>query len=236
MDLVRQLKSRSTMYATIGRLLLSAGAILGCTLFIHIARVEIDNKIGQQTDYLVIVSSPAIGLPPATPLPTITPTPSPTAPPPALPAIRLFIPAISLNSTIKEVSPIVSTSAAGEEVATWETAAFAVGHFDTSGNPGSGRNIVLSGHNNTLGEVFRYLDKLNIGDELVLFTQESEFHYVVQKKYIIPFLGDEKNGNLQLQSFSAPQATEMVTLISCWPYATNANRIIIIALPVNNSE
>ena len=236
MDLVRQLKSRSTMDATIGRLLLSAGAILGCTLFIHIARVEIDNKIGQQTDYLVIVSSPAIGLPPATPLPTITPTPSPTAPPPALPAIRLFIPAISLNSTIKEVSPIVSTSAAGEEVATWETAAFAVGHFDTSGNPGSGRNIVLSWHNNTLGEVFRYLYKLNIGDELVLFTQESEFHYVVQKKYIIPFLGDEKNGNLQLQSFSAPQATEMVTLISCWPNATNANRIIIIALPVNNSE
>jgi LPXTG-site transpeptidase (sortase) family protein len=236
MDLVRQLKSRSTLYATIGRLLLSAGVILGCTLFIHMARVAIDNKIGQQVDYLVIVSSPAIGLPPATPLPTITPTPSPTAPPPALPATRLFIPAISLNSTIKETSPIISTSDDGEEVATWETAAFAIGHFDTSGNPGGGRNIVLSGHNNTLGEVFRHLDKLNIGDEIILFTQESEFHYIIQKKYIIPFWGDEKNGNLQLQSFSAPQATEMVTLISCWPYATNANRIIIIAIPVNNPE
>jgi sortase A len=111
-----------------------------------------------------------------------------------------------------------------------------VAHFGTSGNPGDGRNIVLIGHNNTLGEVFRYLDQLHLGDQVTLYTEERAFEYKVQKKFIIPYLGAEEAGDALLVSYSAPQLSEMITIISCWPYFTNAHRIVIIAVPVSNAE
>jgi LPXTG-site transpeptidase (sortase) family protein len=218
------------IYEIMGRLLISMGIVLSLFLGIRLTREAIDNWITQQSPYLLIANTPAFEFPPATPLPTLTPTPIPTATPPPLPAIRLSIPAINLNTSINEIFP-VEVSANGEIKFIWDTPVFVVGHYDSSGNPGGGENIVLLGHNNTQGEVFRYLDRLAVGDKLILFTEENEFHYDVQKKFIIPYLGVEEQGDAMLQSYSAPQSTEMVTVISCWPYATNSHRIVIIAIP-----
>lgn len=234
--MVRQVKSKSILFNFLGRFLLAIGIILGCLLSMRLTRQWIDAKIEQNNEYLVSASTPAFELPPATPLPTFTPTPTPTALPPPLPAIRISIPAINLNTSIEDVSPIETVSYGGEVSSSWASVAYAVGHFDTSGNPGGGRNIVLAGHNNTLGEVFRNLDQLELGDEVILFTEEKTFSYTIQKKYIIPFMTNEEEGNLQLQAYSAPQNSEMVTLISCWPYATNANRIILVAVPSHGGE
>jgi sortase A len=187
--------------------------------------------MAQQSSILVIADTPVFDLPPATPLPTPTPTAVPTAPPPLLPAIRLSIPSINVNTNIVELSPVEQSKPAGGTDSIWEPAAQSVGHYDTSGNPGGGRNIVLSGHNNTKGEVFRNLSQLHLNDEVILFTQTGEFHYRVQKKLIIPYLGSEKEGETTIQSLTSPQSSEMVTLISCWPYYSNFDRIIIIAVP-----
>jgi sortase A len=228
---VRQILTRSFLYEAIGLFLLSGGITLGCFLAIRIARETIDNQIAQNPSYLLIASTPVIGLPPATPIPTSTPTPIPTTTPPPPPAIRLSIPVINLNTSIKETYPKEETSVFGKEKIIWEPVAFSVGHYNTSGNPGEGANIVLAGHNNTEGAVFQHLDQLEPGDELILFTENNEFHYQVQKKYIIPYFGVEEQGDAILQSFAAPRPSEMVTLISCWPYATNSHRIVIIAIP-----
>jgi LPXTG-site transpeptidase (sortase) family protein len=242
MDMVRQITTRSIVYEVLGRFLFSAGLVLACFLGIRIAREAVDRRIAQQPNYLVIPSTPIFGLPPATPLPTLTqtsvPTPTPTqtplptATPLPLPAIRLSIPAIKVNARIQEIFPTEKRSSNGEYQLVWEPVAFAVAHYNTSGYPGAGRNIVLVGHNNTEGEVFRYLNDLNPGDEVILFNEIKEFHYQVQQKVIIPYLGSEREGEAQLQAFAAPQPAEMVTLISCWPYATNANRIVVIAAPI----
>ena len=255
MGLVRKIGSRSFAYDIFGRLLISTGVVLACFLGIRIAREAVDSQIAHQPNYLVIVSTPVFEIPPATPLPSLTPTPAATATPfpfptvtplptpiptsiPtatsfSLPAIRISIPKINLNSSIQEISPTEKILSNGQQTFTWEPLAFAVAHYDTSGNPGAGTNIVLSGHNNTLGEVFRYLDRLNPGDQVILFTAENERQYQVQDKYFVPYLGDETNGNAKLLSFIAPQSSEMITIISCWPYETNANRIVIIAVPVS---
>lgn len=236
MDLIRQLGTRPQVYQAMGRLLFSGGIVLICFLGIRICREAVDSRIAQQSSYLFIASTPVFDLPPATPLPTLTPTPIPTETPPPLPAIRLSIPAIKLNTSIKEIAPTEKTLSNGDASLVWEPVAFAAGHYDTSGNPGGGQNIVLSGHNNTLGEVFRYLDQLNPNDEVILYTESGEFHYWVQQKIIIPFLGAEAQGDAALLAYSAPQSTEMVTLISCWPYATNAQRIIVIAAPAAGGD
>jgi len=212
------------------------GLILGCFVGLRLARESMDEKIVRESPYLIIASTPIFDLPPATPLPTFTPTPIPTATPLPLPAIRLSIPAIRLNSNILEVTPAEKNSFGNLSNFVWEPVAYAVGHYDSSGNPGEGGNIVLAGHNNTLGEVFRNLDNLKPGDEIILFTDNEEFHYQVEGKYLIPYLGAEEEGNAQLRSYAAPQPTEMITLISCWPYATNSQRIVIRAVPIAGGE
>ena len=231
-DLVRPPLTRQAVYPILGRFFISGGIILGCFAGIHLARVWLDGRMAQQSSTLVIADTPVFDLPPATPMPTPTPTATPTLPPPPLPAIRLSIPSIHLNSNIVELSPVDQAGPASGTTSVWEPAAQAVGHYDTSGNPGGGRNIVLSGHNNTMGEVFRNLNQLHLDDEVFLFTETGEFPYRVQKKFIIPYLGSEQEGEATLQSLTSPQSSEMVTLVSCWPYYSNVDRIIIIAVPV----
>lgn len=248
---------RPMIYKTLGTCLLSGGIILGCFLGSRLAREEIDGRIAQQSYYLVIDSTPVFELPPATPpptsiptrrsssamplytstsTPTPIPTPSPTPTPPPLPPIRLSIPAINLNTTIIEVSPVTEISWTGDQKQVWKVASFAVGYHNTSGYPTEGTNIVLSGHNNTEGAVFLHLSELNIGDEVVIFTADDEFHYQVQEKTIIPHLGNETEADAKLRFYAAPKPAEMVTLISCWPYATNADRIVVIAIPISEDN
>jgi LPXTG-site transpeptidase (sortase) family protein len=200
-------------------------------LGLRFIREQLESQIASQPSYLRIDSTPVFQLPPATPLPTLTPTPVPTATPLPLPATRLSIPAINLNVSIQETSPKLQKLPNGGSAYIWDPPAYAVGHYDSSGNPGEGRNIVFDGHNNTLGEVFRDLNKLNAGDQIILLTDSTEFYYQVQEKLIIPYVGAEEQANVQIQALTAPQSAETVTLISCWPYATYTNRIVIIAHP-----
>ena len=234
-----------------GRLLLSAGVILVCLLSLRLVREEMDRRILPLSPYLLAVHTLQFELPAATPLPSTTPTPVPsatplpsatpsstpsaTATPPSLPSIRISIPSIGLNASIAEISP-TRKFIKGEEKFTWEPLPHVVAHYDSSGHPGEGTNIVLTGHNNTLGKVFKDLDQLTPGSEIFLFTEMSEFHYQVQKKYLIPYMGVEEEGDAALQAFSAPTPSETVTLISCWPYATNSHRIVIIAVPIPGGD
>lgn len=233
--MVWRLLTRSLAYEIFGMFLISLGIMLGFLAGIRFVRQVVDDGLVQQSPYLIIADTPVFELPPATHLPTLTPTPIPTATPPPLPAIRMFIPAIDLNTSITEIFPteILKRS---EGTFIWEPPDFAVGHFESSGKPEEGGNIVFIGHNNTQGEVFRDLDHLTIGDEVILYTVEKEFHYYVQKIVFVPYLGSEEQGDAALQSYSSPQTAETVTLISCWPYATNSHRIVVIAIPSSDRE
>lgn len=223
---------RASVYSALSRLFFSAGLLLACVVSVRALREGLDAKVASSPDYLTIASTPVFELPPASPVPTHTPLPTaiPTATPlpPSLPPTRLSIPAIALNTSIKQIHPSRRSGKTYE----WKPPAYAVGHHDTSGNPGEGRNIVLSGHNNTQGAVFRHLPRLEIGDTVVLYTVDRPFRYRVEAKYIIPYLGAKAEAEAKLRSYAAPTPEEQVTLISCWPYATNAHRIVVIAVPV----
>lgn len=113
----------------------------------------------------------------------------------------------------------------------WDVPNYAAGHYNSSGNPGGGRNIVLQGHNNMVGEVFRDINKLVPGDEIILLTDTGEFYYQVQQNIMIPYVGHEAEAIPQILALTGPQPSETVTLISCWPYSTYTSRIVIVALP-----
>jgi len=100
-----------------------------------------------------------------------------------------------------------------------------VGQHIGSANPGETGNLVLTGHNDIYGEVFRRLDQLRPGNEIVVFTATSSYVYLVTETMIVA-------PNYVQVMDPTPDAT--LTLISCYPYLINSHRIAVLAeLQVN---
>ena len=76
-------------------------------------------------------------------------------------AIRIQVPAIGVDA------PVVQGDS-------WEQLKKGVGQHIRTPNPGENGNIVLSGHNDVFGEVFRDLDRLQPGDLVILFTGQRQ--------------------------------------------------------------
>lgn len=174
----------------------------------------------------------AVGLPPAQPFPTpqtaeLEPTPAPGEPPD-----RLVIPAIELDT---EVIPIgyEAYQFEGDIYHQWLAPDFrAAGWHETSVGLGVPGNTVLNGHHNIKGEVFRDVYRLQVGDELIVYSGDVEFNYVVVFTAIL----EERNQPLEVRLANAEwiQSTEdeRVTLITCWPYESNTHRVVVVAIPV----
>jgi sortase A len=131
--------------------------------------------------------------------------PIPTAAPDQ--AIRVQIPAIEIDA------PVVQGDG-------WEQLKKGVGQNVGSANPGQNGNVVLSAHNDVYGELFRYLDKLQPGDQVVLYTQQRQYVYVVDRTALV-----EPTAVEVMASTGSPT----VTLISCYPYLVDDQRIVVFA-------
>jgi sortase A len=131
--------------------------------------------------------------------------PIPTAAPDQ--AIRIQIPALAVDA------PIVQGDG-------WEQLKKGVGQNLASALPGQNGNMILSAHNDVYGELFRYLDKLVPGDQVIIYTQQRQYVYVVDRTAIV-----EPTAVEVMASTGSPTAT----LISCYPYLVNDQRIVIFA-------
>ena len=192
--------------------------------------------LAHQDHYLVSDWAAGFDIPPVTPTltPTLTPTPepepTPTPEPEPMPAVRIIIPKIGVNEKIIEIG--LRKIGDGEDTRyVWDTAKYAVGHRSNSAHPGQRGNIVLSGHNNTHGEVFRQLDRLEPGDRIYLYTLDDEFVYMVEEKSLVLAVGATIEDNAKHARYVARTPDETLTLTSCWPYATYTHRIYIVAKP-----
>jgi sortase A len=127
------------------------------------------------------------------------PTPGPAQ------ANRIQIPAISVDA------PVVQGDG-------WEQLKKGVGQHVGTPNPGESGNIVLSAHNDIFGEIFRYLDQLSPGDEIVLYTNQRVYVYLVTRTKVVEPTD---------VSVMEPSANPTVTLISCYPYLIDDQRIVV---------
>ncbi len=101
----------------------------------------------------------------------------------------------------------------------WEQLKKGVGQYVGSVNPGDDGNIVLSAHNDIFGEIFRDLDQLKPGDQITLFTNQRAYNYVVVDNKVVEPTAVEVMDQTE-------QPT--VTLISCYPYLIDDQRIVVI--------
>jgi sortase A len=135
----------------------------------------------------------------------------PVPPPSAAQAVRIQIPALNVDA------PVVQGDG-------WEQLKKGVAQHLGSADPGGDGNVILSAHNDVYGELFRYLDRLQPGDQVILYTQQKQFTYVVDRTLIV------KPTQVEVMA-ATPDAT--VTLISCYPYLVDKDRIVVFAKLLN---
>ena len=146
------------------------------------------------------------------------------------PLTRLVAQSIDLDTPVTGVgwTEIVRN---GTPIRVWTVAEKAAGWHQNSLLPGQGGNIVLSGHHNIKGEVFRYIVDLEIGDALTLYTGDQPYNYIVSDKFIVKDKGEPEKVRLANARWIGPFEDERVTLVTCWPYNSNSHRVIVIAKP-----
>ena len=120
----------------------------------------------------------------------------------------------------------------------WETADNAAGRHINSAKPGQQGNVVLSGHHNTKGEVFRRISELElqVGDAIYLYDENGQrFTYIVDEVTDPPLLevGASEEQRLANARYIQPTDDARVTLVTCWPYWTNTHRVVVVGKLVN---
>lgn len=145
---------------------------------------------------------------------------------------RIRLPRAGIDTAVVEVGSEVMTIS-GRQVLQWQVADYAAGHHDTSAQPGQGGNIVIAGHSDWRGEVFRNLEHAEIGDTVILTTEDQrDISYVVTEMHYRKELGAPIEERLATGTFIAPMDEERVTLVTCWPYGIDDHRLIVIAKPL----
>jgi LPXTG-site transpeptidase (sortase) family protein len=146
---------------------------------------------------------------------------------------RLVIPSVAIDSKVIEVGWSVIEQA-GQQVAVWDVAEFAVGQHRGSANPGEGDNIVLAGHVGGYGQVFRDLFYVRPGEPVIIYSNGQQFRYVITERLVVDEEGAPLEQRLANAQMIAPTGSEMVTMVTCWP-ATGPDkfkqRVIVRAVP-----
>ncbi|RIK37522.1 MAG: hypothetical protein DCC55_24040 [Chloroflexi bacterium] len=170
--------------------------------------------------------------------------PTPDAPPlpaaaavvkrPQLPAVmpeRLQIPSIKLDIPVVELGWSTKKDNSGAIFSDWDVAEYAAGWHKNSAKLNEPGNIVLSGHNNIYGAVFRELDQLRRGDAITVQAGTQNLKYVVHDVLIVPEKYASLEQRKQNASWIGQFEDDRLTLVSCWPRDDNTHRIIVVAFP-----
>jgi len=143
---------------------------------------------------------------------------------PADPEFSIVIPKINANAKIiKNVDPFDSKiyqSALTKGVA----------HAKNTATPDQSGNTFIFAHSagnwyqaNQFNAVFYLLNKLEAGDEIIVYYQSKKYNYVVNDSKLI------KGSELIYMDNIINQ--KQLTLMTCWPPGTTLKRLIIIATP-----
>lgn len=142
---------------------------------------------------------------------------------------RLVIPVIALDSRVVPVgqTPIVIDCVVYGQ---WNTADDAVGWYTLSARLGHAGNTVLNGHRDVNAAVFCYLEYLDIGDQIMVFSGDRDYRYVVTDKFLVREGYVSLAERIQNAAWVAATRDERLTLVTCANLGAT-HRLILIARP-----
>jgi LPXTG-site transpeptidase (sortase) family protein len=147
---------------------------------------------------------------------------------------RLVIPAINLSAPVVPVD-FFTVTIENQKYEVWKAPdRFAVGWHEDSAPLGVHGNTVLNGHHNIYGQVFRNLIDLREGDLILIYAGEHEYRYWVTSRAIVA----EAHQPLEVRALNAewisPKDEDRLTLITCHPFWSNLQRLIVVASPAES--
>lgn len=173
-----------------------------------------------------------------TPTPSPSPSPTPTPMPPAEdPPTRIVAEAVAIDTRVVEMG-WQEIEYKGEWFTKWVVPDGAAGWHVNSALPGHGDNVVISGHHNIKGKVFRYLVDLEPGDAVNVYAGDVPYIYTVTEKYILREAGMPAEVRRRNAQWIMPTGDERLTLVTCWPYnwPGNTHRVVVVARPIEPWE
>jgi sortase A len=108
-----------------------------------------------------------------------------------------------------------------------------VAHAKNTSTPDRSGNTFIFAHSagnwyqaNQFNAVFYLLNKLEVGDEIILYYQSQKYIYSVQESKLVK--GDELN------YMESKTNQKQLTLMTCWPPGTTLKRLVVIATLKND--
>lgn len=101
-----------------------------------------------------------------------------------------------------------------------------VGHYPRTALPGQVGNFAVAGHRATNGEPFAHLDRIRVGDRLVVETRRTWFSYVVDRVQIVAptdvWVVEPVPGRP-----AATPTRALITLTTCNPRWASTQRLVV---------
>lgn len=139
---------------------------------------------------------------------------------------RLAIPSIALDVPVASAG-WVEKSGRRE----WTVLDNAAGWHLGSARVGEVGNLVLFGHNNIGGSVFRHLAVLEVGDIVVVSSGADSKRFEVTKRLILREALQSEEQRLANARWIGDFGEERITLVTCYPAWANTHRLIVVAKP-----
>ncbi len=178
---------------------------------------------------------------------------SAAAPPPtgtsSIDPVRMTIPDLKIDAAVVPMGWKVVQTPSGP-VTQWMIPEAAAGHHINSAGIGEPGNLVISGHNNIYGQVFKpislawdndtrvkvdnFTDKSDIlnGRTIELFdAQGKQYSYTITGFYRLKDTGVSQAQRIANGKYILPTEDERLTIVTCWPPTNNTHRLIVIAEP-----
>lgn len=144
----------------------------------------------------------------------------------------LEIPSLGLETAVEGKGWQRKIGQDGTPYSEWEDVRYAAGWHLNSALPGAPGNVVLSGHNNVYGAVFRDLWRLKTGAEIYLYSGKERHTYIVDHIMIMPERRATPAQQAKTASYIEQTPGQKLTLVSCWPPNNNTHRVFVVAYPV----
>ncbi len=176
--------------------------------------------------------APTAVMGPPTPIPEPTlPMPTPVLRPPAdSPPSRLVIAKIALDIPVRPVG-VRTLLDQGNPKLVWADVPSAGGFHQTSAYPGRPGNTVINGHRDIQGSVFRHLDQIEVGDEIIVYVGETAYPYYVTETLVVQEAFASAEQRAENQRLIGYMPEERLTLITCTPVGLATHRLLVIAKP-----